>query len=131
MDHSKRRGGGRGGGEGESAISSISASLEDVPLSNKGKKVIAAVEYCDPRSLKDVFVSHISLYHSYHYTLVLLLVAGSKRSRLLNRIFPNCAHLCIPHRLKKVAVVMRCNVIIILWPGHLFFQILRSWRSWG
>ena len=66
MDHSKRRGGRRGRGEGESAISSISASLEDVPLSNKTKKkVIAAVEYCDPRSLKDVFVSHISLYHSY------------------------------------------------------------------
>ena len=38
MDHSKRRGGGRGGGEGESANSSISASLEEVPLSNKTKK---------------------------------------------------------------------------------------------
>ena len=127
MGHSERRGGGRGE-EGETGISSISASLEDVPLSNKTKKkVIAAVEYCDPRSLKDVFVSHISLYHSYHYTLVLLLMAGSKRSRLLNRISPNCTHLCIPHRLKKAAVVIRCNVIRILWPGHLFFQILRSW----
>lgn len=37
MGHSERRGGG-GGGEGETGISSISASLEEVPLSNKTKK---------------------------------------------------------------------------------------------
>ena len=127
MDHSKRRGGGRGGEKGSQRTVVFQLHLRRSLFQTKQKKVIAAVEYCDPRSLKDVFVSHISLYHSYHYTLVLLLVAGSKRIRLLNRISPNCAHLCIPHRLKKAAVVLRGNVIRILWPGHLFFQILRSW----
>lgn len=123
----RKKGWGGGGEKGRQGSVVFQLHLRRSLFQTKQKKVTAAVEYCDPRSLKDVFVSHIFLYHSYHYTLVLLLMAGSKRSRLLNRISPNCAHLCIPHRLKKAAVVIRCNVIRILWPGHLFFQILRSW----
>ena len=70
MGHSERRGGGGGGGggggeKGRQGSVVFQLHLRRSLFQTKQKKVTAAVEYCDPRSLKDVFVSHISLYHSY------------------------------------------------------------------
>ena len=64
MGHSERRGGG-GGEKGRQGSVVFQLHLRRSLFQTKQKKVTAAVEYCDPRSLKDVFVSHISLYHSY------------------------------------------------------------------
>ena len=64
---SLKKKGGREGGEEKGSQRSVvfQLHLRRSLFQTKQKKFIAAVEYCDPRSLKDVFVSHISLYHSY------------------------------------------------------------------